>query len=81
MDECPNMTIEDAIKNINQINDRPVKIIDSVYQNVYKRKNEWYGSEHKELFYASIAEGIYKSNCIPLKKEYEGKSLSNFVGF
>lgn len=65
------MSVEQVIKVIQHINDRPAKIVESAYENVYKRKSEWYGLANKELFYASIPDVVYKENSIPLKKEFK----------
>lgn len=53
-EEKPEMTVEHVIKTIEEINERPAKIVESAYENVYKRKNEWYGCDNKSLFYAPI---------------------------
>jgi hypothetical protein len=74
------MSVEQVIKVIQHINDRPAKIIESAYENVYKRKSEWYGVANKELFYASIPEVVYKENSIPLKKEFKDMLASWYQG-
>ena len=61
-EDRPDMSVEDVIKIIQQINDRPAKIALNAYDNVYKRKHEWYGADKKDIFYASIPEAVYAEN-------------------
>ena len=34
-------TVENVLKTIEEINERPAKIVENAFMNVYKRKNEW----------------------------------------
>jgi len=52
--EKSDYTVENVLKTIEEINERPSKIAENAFLNVYKRKNEWFGCEKKDLFYASI---------------------------
>lgn len=75
------MTVENVLKTMEEINQRPVNIAKTVYENVYNRRHEWYKNEQKHLFYSPINEIIYQkasgqqsnngkpvlNNCIPLK--------------
>ena len=65
-DEKPDMTIENVLGLLKEINERAPRIAENAYNNVYDKKHEWYGV-NKEYFYTPLNEHIYEENCIPLK--------------
>lgn len=85
MKDQPEKTVQDILKTIEEINQRPAKIAKTAYDNIYLRRNEWYGKDNKKLFTAPINDIIYKETyyenksngkkvlinmCVPLKDEY-----------
>ena len=54
IEDQPNLTIEQVLKTIEEINRKPIKIVQTAFDNVYKNRHEWYGNDNKKLFYAPI---------------------------
>ena len=78
-EEKPEMSIENVLGLLKDINERAPKIANNAINNVYHKKHEWYGS-NKEYFRTTINNNVYEQNSIPLKPGYKNKEITEAQG-
>ncbi|CAI2361033.1 unnamed protein product [Moneuplotes crassus] len=71
-EDKPDMKIENVLGLLNDINDRSYRIATNAFNNVYRKKHEWYRS-NKEYFKTPINSSVYVKNCIPLKANFQNQ--------